>query len=244
MEGAFDKFSLYDFFNLIFVGAIFLIALHMIGLYPLTYIANYIRLPNNNIIICISILLVCYIIGFVFQTIGSILEKNTYFFGIQTELINNFLNDKSVFNGNECKFKSCRDKARQFFIKKGIKINKEYTWDQCEYFFAHCSYCIQVNGKSEKTEKIRALKGLSCMLTVCFAILIIIMISYVAILIFLAMLFKKENILDEIVAVSVLIYLEKLCLLIVLFVLSYNRFQINTRYWVRMVLGVYDICSD
>lgn len=50
MDGILEKFSLYDFFNVIFSGGIFLLGLHVMGIFPLSYVEKEMGLPNHDII--------------------------------------------------------------------------------------------------------------------------------------------------------------------------------------------------
>lgn len=48
MEGLFEKFSLYDFFNLIITGAVFLVGLHLLGFAPLGFVEDNMNLPDQG----------------------------------------------------------------------------------------------------------------------------------------------------------------------------------------------------
>lgn len=175
MDVFFEKFSVYDFFNLIISGGTFIGGLHFIGFAPLFFLVNDIGIPDNEIVTIALILLVCYIIGFELQGIELWLEQNIL--NIQSTMTGKFLKDSD--NGkvitNDEKLKSYQKKAKKLFKMKKIKIkDNNFTENQCEYFFAYCSYFVQVKGYSKKTEKMRGLKGLSSLWMVCFALLFMI----------------------------------------------------------------------
>ncbi len=233
MDAIFEKFSLYDFFNVIFSGGIFLLGLHVIGIFPLSYVENGMGLPNCDIIMYAVIFFLCYIVGACLQFIGSWLTTNRDYFKFQSHMTNSILNDKAIFDNNECKLEVYKRLADKIFEKKQITVeNGVYTAEQCGYFFAYCSYYIQVHGHSGKTEKMRALKGLDCLWMVCFAVLAI--ITWVR-CIYLLSFCLVDNITVALV-----------CGIIfpVLSIISYHKMKTNVKYWIKMVLATYEICSD
>lgn len=233
MDGILEKFSLYDFFNVIFSGGIFLLGLHVMGIFPLSYVEKKMELPNHDIIMYAVIIFLCYIIGACLQFIGSCLTKNIGFLKFQSGITSSILNDKEIYDNNSCKLAVYKGLADKIFEKKGISVKDGvYTAEQCEYFFAYCSYYIQVHGHNSKTEKMRALKGLDCLWMVCFAALSLVAWGWCVHL-------RLCDLVDNITVALV-------CGIIfpVLSIVSYYKMKTNVRYWIKMVLATYEVCSE
>lgn len=233
MDAIFEKFSLYDFFNVIFSGGIFLLGLHVIGIFSLSYIEKEIGLPSCDIIVYAVIFFLCYIVGACLQLIGSWLTRKKGYFQFQSRMTSSVLNDKEIFDNNSCKLTVYRGLANKIFKRKGIAVEKGiYTAEQCEYFFAYCSYYIQIHGHSNKTEKMRALKGLDCLWMVCFAALSIITWARCIYLL-------SFGLVDNMIAAFV-------CGIIfpALSIISYHKMKADVTYWIKMVLATYELCSD
>lgn len=232
MDGAFEKFSVYDFFNLIISGGAFIGGLHLIGFAPLYFLVNDIKVPDNEIVTLALILLICYIIGFELQGFGSWIELNKL--KIQSTMTGTFLLDSSNVITNIEKRKVYQKKAKELFETKSIEVkDNEFTKDQCEYFFAYCSYFVQVKGQNKKTEKMRGLKGLSSLWMVCFALLFLIGLTRIVLMIINGANFEK----------MMFPFFSTIAFL-VLSITSYYRMKTNIRYWIRMILGTYEVCSD
>lgn len=232
MEGVLEKFSIYDFFNLLFSGGILIAGIHILGFPLLEILYNDIHLPESEILFCAVILLLCYVTGFALQAISSIVGKGIK---IQSKMTSTFLLDGNNVIKNTVKLRIYQEKAKELFIRKNIHVkDNNFTPEQCEYFFAYCSYFTQVHGQSKKAEKMRGLKGLSSLWLICFALLSLLGV----IRIFYLILFIQSNLNSLILAIiSTLIY----CALIFI---SYFRMKIDITYWIRMLLGVYEVCSD
>lgn len=232
MDEAFEKFSVYDFFNLIISGGAFIGGLHLIGFTPLSFLVNDIKIPDNEIIRLSLILLICYIIGFELQGLGSWIELNKL--KVQSTMTGTFLLDRNDVIKNDEKLKVYQNKAKELFKTKNIKVeNNKFTKEQCEYFFAYCSYFVQVKGQSKKTEKMRGLKGLSSLWMVCFALLFLIGVTKNAFLLIGGVNFGE----------MMLPFFSTVAFL-VLSITSYYRMKTNIKYWVRMILGTYEVSSD
>ena len=245
MDGIASKFSLYDFFNPIFCGCMVVVGFHLMGWSPILYIIDSINTPGYEILNLLIILLLCYLVGYVLQGIGSWFGNNIMC--VQSTLTKRclYINDNKVFPDKKdgTKLEAYREKARKFFKTKGIKdianpeadSNKEFSEDQCEYYFTYCSYVSQINGLDKKCEKMRALKGLSSLWMTGFAAL------------FLAHIIKTVFILSHVVAGTTNDAFRTFLVGLVCIALSVNcfyRMKDNTIKWIRMVLAVYDAYTD
>ena len=100
----------------------------------------------------------------------------------------------------------------------------------CDYYFTYCSYYIQNQNKHHKPEKMRGLRGIYSLLVTCFAVL------------FVLSLFRIAYGLGRSESIVCLIHIA--CMYFALFLLYCHAYQENTKFWVRMVLGVYETCVD
>ena len=230
MDGFFEKFSIYDFFNLLFGGGVFIIGLHLLQLPLLDFLINGIKIPDNNIITLTLSLSICYLIGLELQGIGHRFEKSC-----SRKMTESFLRDDSAVIDHEEKLRIYQKKAKELFTKKGIDIKEDHFEKRhCEYFFAHCIYYIQIRDESWKPEKMRSLKGLSRILMTCFACL-----SLIGVILGIPHLIYKGASLFEFLIIFIMIL--GFC---ALSVTNFFRMKQNTRFWIRMVLGLYEACSD
>lgn len=232
MEGLFEKFSLYDFFNLIITGAVFLVGLHLLGFAPLGFVVDNMNLPDDKVIILATILLLCYIIGAELQGVELfVIEKKKV--TVEREMIQTFLNKNSNVIPNKEKLKIYRNEARSLFKTKNIKVKgKNFSREQCEYFFAYCNYYIQVKGENKKTEKMRGIKGISILFTTCFLIL------------FITGVFRIIFILRQGQIKELYGYGGLTITFFVLSVSSYYRMKIAIQRRIRMVMGTYEVCCE
>lgn len=216
MSVSFEKFSLYDFFNLIIAGGIFIWGLQISDIKWIMIFAANIRILKNEIIEAVFILIICYVIGLQLQVIALGIEKF-----IKKKIMKSLLrdNNKNVIK-NRQKLKIYRKKAEKLFEAKKINTadwdNEEYY----EYFFSYCDYFIQEKGKEKKAEKMRGLRGLSSLLMVCFLIMT-----------FMNFIWGNKNL------VIIIIFLISA-------VLNGIRMIINTIYRIRIVLATYEIVGD
>lgn len=81
---------------------------------------------------------------------------------------NCLINKEKVIRNSE-KLKVYHQEAKVFFENKNIEISKnEFSEEQCEYYFSHCCYYLQIKGQSEKVEKMREIMELTNLLMLCF----------------------------------------------------------------------------
>ena len=145
MDGFFEKFSVYDFFNLLASGIIFLLGLLALGLLELTTLADFLS-TNTEMqwVLFILILGGCYLIGTIVQQIGSIAFERRYSNGITSTVL---CNRYSVLT-NLIKLEVHQKYARMLFQAKGIPFDGDcFSGWHCEYYFAYCSYYIHNQNK-------------------------------------------------------------------------------------------------
>ncbi len=228
MDGFFEKFSIYDFFNLIAAGIIFLCGLLALGLLELTTLAEFLsKNPEMQWVLFIVILGVCYLIGTFFQQISGFMFEKKYSHSITSTIL---CNQHSVLN-NQIKLEIHQKYARKLFQEKGIPFSGDCFSDlYCEYYFAYCSYYIQNQNKHHKSEKMRGLRGIYSLLATCFALLLAASLFRIA----FAVVYSES--------IVCLIFIASTYLLLLL--IYGHAYKENTKYWVRMVLGVYETCVD
>ena len=236
MDNFLEKFSVFDFFNLIITGFVFIISLQFLGIDLHSYIIEKClidifsnvddKISGNLIFYIVVMIVISYIIGSCIQEIGSFIQNKKFRF--KEKAIRKFLNNKNVI-GNETKRLIYINEAKKLFKDKGIKLNgNKFTKAQCSYFFTHCLYYIQVRGYHGKTERMREIYGLSNMLSTCFAILSL--IGCVNIIYLLMNDFEYCHNLILIIVFSVLA---------VVFWFRMKRDNLNR---IRMIMGIYEAC--
>lgn len=187
IDSVLEKFSIFDFFNLIFTGIIFLISLHFVGIrlfdwislsfYDsifVTMILNKYTIEGDGIITFmmfvyfVFLLAILYVIGSIIQELGSFAQNKIS--KIQYRAISSVLNNESILK-NKIKREICSKEARELFKTKNIKLKKdEFTSEHCHYFYTYCLYYIQIREQHKKLEKMRGLQGISNMLSTNFGI--------------------------------------------------------------------------
>lgn len=177
MDSITEKFSVFDYFNLLIGGMVFLFGLGLCG-YPetksiLLNISNMIS-GSTFLLIIAMILFVClsFVVGTVINEIGNWIFKG--WLKWEQNLVKKCLISENVV-GNNSKLKSYRKKAFKFLSSQVPDFDKEYkgevyTEDHCAYFFAYCSYYIQIHKLDKKAERLREVQGLSMLLACAFAL--------------------------------------------------------------------------
>lgn len=228
MDGFFEKFSIYDFFNLLASGIVFLLGLLALRFLELTSLADFLSSNTEMQWVLFAVILGgCYLIGTIFQQTSSIVFERKYSNGITSTVL---CNRYSVLT-NQIKLEVHQKYARSLFLAKGIPFDGDcFSGWHCEYYFAYCSYYIQNRNKHHKAEKMRGLRGIYSLLVTCFAFLCIIALFRVA--------FAVVN------SESYLYFMGIACVYLALLLLYVHAYKENTKYWVRMVLGVYEACVD
>lgn len=232
MDGVLEKFSVYDFFNVLGAGAVFLFGLQALDMVTLQSIVNYIGVAESTISI-IGLLGICYLCGSVLQQIGAWVSKRKH--GYVKKVTETLLctNGNSILS-NQIKVKLHRKLAFTVFKEKEIDCDEHQNcFHLSDYYFTYCTYYIQVRDKHHKAEKMRSLKGISSLLMLCFCSLAVLALLKTGILMF-------QNMPASVYRKYVMLGIG----FIVLTVLNQCAYRRNVRYWIRMVLASYEACVD
>lgn len=228
MDGFFEKFSIYDFFNLIAAGIAFLCGFIVLEPLEFTDLARFLHeYPEMQWILFVIILAGCYLVGSILQQMSGLIFEKKYSSSVTSTIL---CNHHSVLN-NQIKLEVHQKYAKKLFQEKGIPFFDGYfsTWHS-EYYFAYCSYYIQNQNKHSKSEKMRGLRGLYSLLVICFSLLLIIALSKIGLAI------MNDEPIFPLTGIA--------CTYLFLMLVYCRAYKENTKYWVRMVLGIYESCAD
>ena len=176
-----EQLGLYDFFNVIISGAVFVFGLCVIKPSLYSYLFNDIEIPKG-----LGIVLFIYITGLILQEIAYWADKKTS--DIYKKMNRSIIKDKVDENGerklsneiidNPLLIEHYRKLADSVLcdldgVNKMSTLAKYDNEDVNGFFFSVCQYYVAVNGKDKKVEKMRALFNMSKILTICFVLLAI-----------------------------------------------------------------------
>lgn len=233
MDSFFDKLSIYDFFNLLASGIVFLCGLLALEVFDLSDLADLLaKSPEMEWISFVVILGVCYLVGAAFQQFSSIVFEKKY----SEKITSTILCDRYSVLNNPIKLEVHQRYAQKLFDEKEILFSGTCfsTW-YCDYYFAYCTYYIQNQNKHQKAEKMRGLRGLYSSLITCFALLLLISLFIIPL--------SKTT--PDWTFCGIEFGIESIrIILFIFFLICIHAYKINTKYWVRMVLGIYETCVD
>lgn len=230
MDNVSEKLGLYDFFNVISVGAIFI--LHIVFLFPST-LSTYDEWIEDGVIKFAGLFVLSYLLGLLFQELGSILDENKFSNQkfLKEELMKNFLTRDDIID-NSVKLEVYREYAKDILKTKEIEFSEDFTPEQSGYVYSYIEYFIEHKGRNKKFEKMRALYGMSksllcCMPFVIFACLFgVILTEEIA-----------HNVcIGKMVGVSVYALISM--------IIYYLRAKRCMKYRIRMMMGVYESCLE
>ena len=228
MDGLVDKFSVFDFFNLIIGGFLFLVGLG-VGFYFNLEKSFINKLADvfmeYTLIVTIVMLALSFILGLLMSEIECLIFYK--WLRWETKLMSECLMDFRVVE-NIKKYEIYRKKALQYFKQEEYqKKSDEFTEDECAAFYAHCVYYIQIRSQNQKTERLREVTGLAGILVTVFGALIIseIIINFIV---------------GSVSTISVTLFLiYAICLALLL-----HRYKRAMKNRIKMVLAVYDVCVE
>ena len=176
-----DQLGLFDFFNVIVVGATFLCSLSVVSREIRKFIFSNLSFPK-----VIALTLMVYIFGMLLQEMGSIIDKYIFkiYKGMNQSILKGNLNNDYTHETNSRivknplvlkRYRKTADKLlEEFNLEKDTeRFNNKYTNG---YVFSVCQYYVSVYGKDKKVEKLRALFAMSESLVACFFSLSILMV--------------------------------------------------------------------
>jgi hypothetical protein len=234
MESMTEKFSVFDFFNLLISGTIFLLVLG-ICYYPQMWedILSLSCLMDDNYFLFIVMLVAFFVCSFI---IGSVLQELGHFviekkIGWEQKLSANCLNEDGIFT-NCLRLKILQAKARDY-LQLSKKTSKRFTEEQCLTFFAYCIYFLHIKELDKKTEKLREAKALSELCACEFAI-----IPLTNIIIIQLIPRGMINCSDW----GRILFISVVCFL--LSYIFYKRYQCLAQNRILIVFGIYDAYRD
>lgn len=184
---------------------------------------------KSTFLLIISIIIfitVSFVLGAIINEISHCFFKTKL--KLEEKAIGKCLNDPAVVDNSEKLARYRRKAAVHFFSSKQNK--GRYSPKECSDFFAHCVCYIQIRNQDKKTERLREVQGLSMLLSCVFALIPLISLVIAAI----------TNTICDNACAKLWIYPISLIFAVV-FGFKYNKDMHNR---VRMVLAVYDVCTD
>jgi hypothetical protein len=225
MDNVSEKLGLYDFFNVISVGAIFI--LHIVFLFP-DMLSTYDNWLSDGAIKFAGIFILAYLIGIFFQELGANLE-NIKFFNMKRKLTTTFLINETIIDNN-VKLEQYRKYAKDIWKMKEIEFSEDFTPEQNGYVYSYVEYYIEQKGRNKKFEKMRALYGMSKSLLCCMPFVIVACV--------IGFILKITSIYN----VSIVRILITLIYSSVSIIVYYLRAERCMKYRIRMMMGVYESC--
>ena len=232
MDGVTEKFSVFDFFNLIIGGSVFLLGLGICNYSQVIEVStSIIALIGDSdflLVAAITFFLGCALIA------GTVINEiahwcfDTMLYRERT-LIETCLNKDKLIN-NDFRLQRFREKAQKYLKVQKLELQEEFTTDQCSTYFAYCIYYLHVRDRDKKTEKLRETQGLSELLTLVFVLIPI------------------SSIIMYTFSGTKCLYIKPTVLIYTIFAVFacafFRRARRAMENRLKMVLAVYDACVD
>ncbi|MFR5004102.1 MAG: hypothetical protein ACLUCZ_17055 [Thomasclavelia ramosa] len=230
MDAVTEKFSVFDFFNLVIAGMVFWMLLGICHYSQLQILIKKFSLfiSGSSLLLFATVVTFmgdAFIVGAAFQVISIWLFKKKIHW--EKDIMQKCLT-KDVLFDNEIRLNALRKRANDYLERP--EGSAHFTPDKCEAFYAHCVYYLHVKELDKKTEKLRETQGLSKLLSCMFFTIPIISISiYVFQLLILRMV--NLNLLAVIITYLVCFAFGYI---------FYCRYNITCKNRMRLVLSIYD----
>lgn len=230
MDSITEKFSVFDFFNLIIGGALFIIGIgvsnpQQISELCITLTSIVKIFDTSNVLSVVVFFALSLVVGTFLNEISNwLFERRLH---LESVRIKACLQTNSLIH-SKIRLERLQRKAKKHYFSDDSKT--DFKEDECSGFYAHCVYYLHVHHQDMKTEKLRETQGLSELLTIVFAAIPITSIILYAC-------YGIENI--------KLIQTVVLYLLCIVFAFTFfNRAKRALENRIKMVLAVYDACTD
>lgn len=232
MDGVTEKYSVFDFFNLIIGGVIFFVGLGICNHSQLAEIFTKIDILVGDSDFAI-IFIIIFFVG-CSLVIGTVINEFAHLLFctmLQSEkkIIKACLNKGQLIH-NDVKLEIFRDKAKKYLKADIDGLDKNFSDEQCSTFFAYCVYYLHVRGQDKKNEKLREAKGLSELLTLVF-------VSIPVLSIIIYHLSGAASLIDKFVLSCYFVFIIFSCAF-------FRRSKRATENRIRIVLAIYDACVD
>lgn len=169
--------------------------------------------------------------------------------------MDNLLSDDSEVLKNPINRKEHRMRLKKLLSDYGDTLRDVDSRTQYEYYFSHCRHSIHVYDKDDKTERMFNLRGLYSALMACFSILAIIaLVKMILSVIAYGLLDLSKGNVYVIKAADWMnlsstedgiLFLAFSCIVFAVLAMVNNRSYRNyTRFWMEMVLDVYQASTD
>lgn len=176
-----EQLGIYDFFNVLISGAIFVFGLGIINSEVGKFIYEEITVSKG-----VCIVLIIYIVGLVIQEIASILDKKCLdlYIGMNRRILKGTVIEKCINCKNCEQLKDNRIVENPLLLKQYrkhadvilgdlISDNSDQRFENKYvngFVFSTCQYYVAIKGQDKKVEKMRALFSMSKSLMVCFGL--------------------------------------------------------------------------
>lgn len=174
-----EQLGLYDFFNVVLAGAIFICGLCIVSEKVNTYFWNDVTFQKG-----LGLILLIYVVGMILQEMGSLIDRYILkiYKGMNRSILKGNINDnyeseiKKNMIKNPILLKRYRNTADELLKEYPFNNdNQRFENDNVNgYVFSVYQYYVSVYGKDKKVEKLRALFAMAKTLVACFFVLAII----------------------------------------------------------------------
>ncbi len=171
-----EQLGIYDFFNVLVYGAIFVCGICVINTDINNYLWCDLTFPKG-----LGIALMIYIVGMILQEFGSFYDrKRTKIYkNMSRSILKGDLDDKyklettNIIIKNPIVLKQYRELSKNILKDYVDTSDEKYVENDYAngFMFSICQYYVSVHGKDKKIERIRALFSMSKTLSVCFFVL-------------------------------------------------------------------------